>query len=112
MYYEKARKEEQLKQRIESDEEKINTLIDNQNKLTRAVALLMESDRNQLKSLITQKHHYYCYTVEAIDTYTLDTIERLFNMYVAEGGNSFVEDLMEEIRALPRKSACDCEEKK
>lgn len=72
--------------------------------LTENVNLLMDSDKDDIKAWITEKHHYFCYTLGYIDDYNLDCIEKRFSHYEIEGGNSFVGDLMKEIRALPKKT--------
>ena len=69
------------------------------------VNLLIASDRDDIKSWITEKHHYYCYSQEWIDDYSLDCIEKRFAHYQDEGGNSFIAALMAEIRALPKEGS-------
>ena len=66
--------------------------------------LLMESDKDAIKTFITKEHHHFCYEQGWIDDYNLDCLERRFKHYKEENGNSFVESLMEEIRTLPRQS--------
>lgn len=68
------------------------------------IALLMESDKDDIKSWITKEHHYWVYEKGFIDDYSLDCLEKRFKHYQAEGGNSFVADLMKEIRELPKVS--------
>ena len=65
--------------------------------------LLLDSDRDAIKAHIVEKHHYFCYTKKYIDDYSLDCLEKRYEHYVAENGNSYVEDLMEELRALPKR---------
>jgi small-conductance mechanosensitive channel len=67
------------------------------------INLLIESDRDDIKSYITKEHHAFCYDKGWIDDYSLNCIERRYNHYVDEGGNSFIKDLMEEIRELPKQ---------
>lgn len=64
---------------------------------------LIKSDRDAIKAYITKEHHYFCYEVRWIDDYNLDCLEKRYQRYVEEGGNSFIESLMEEVRALPRR---------
>lgn len=78
----------------------INEKIDN---MTSLIDLLMISDKDEIKAYITREHHYFCYDLGYIDDYNLDCIERRYALYVKEGGNSFVEELMKDIRALPKK---------
>ena len=66
----------------------------------KSVELLIESDKNDIKSWITEKHHYFM-RQKWIDDYSLDCIERRFKCYQREGGNSYVEELVNEIRKLP-----------
>ena len=75
--------------------------------LMNKINLLIASDRDDIKSWITEKHHYYCYSQEWIDDYSLDCIEKRFKHYQDENGNSFVENLMNELRTLPKHPPID-----
>lgn len=75
--------------------------------LTKSVQMLIDSDKDDIKAWITEQHHCFCYKLKAIDDYRLDTIEKRYSHYVAEGGNSFIETLMEEIRRLPKISVAE-----
>ena len=68
------------------------------------ISVLLASDKDDIKSWITEKHHYFCYESKCIDYQSLDCIEKRYSHYVDEGGNSYVADLMNEIRALPKVS--------
>lgn len=73
--------------------------IDN---LTKSLQCLIESDKDDIKSWIVEKHHHYCYEVGSVDYYILESIERRYDHYKKEGGNSYIDTLMEELRALPK----------
>ena len=75
-----------------------------QEKMQKTISLLVESDKDDIKSWITERHHYFCYEKGYIDDYNLDCMEKRFKHYIDEHGNSFVEELMEEVRHLPRIS--------
>lgn len=92
--------QDEIVKSIQKTNEEIHILKDNIN-------LLTDSDRDDIKAWITQQHHYFCYKLGYIDDYNLDVIERRFKHYKDEGGNSFIEDFMLEIRALPKKSNAD-----
>ena len=77
----------------------------NLNKIIDSIQLLINSDKDDIKAWITEKHHYYCYEKRHIDDYSLDCIEKRYAHYKNEGGNSFVEDLMKDIRRLPKTSS-------
>ena len=74
-------------------------------KLTKSVDLLLRSDRDDIKAWITQQHHHYCYELKYIDDFSLDCIEKRYAHYKAEGGNSFIEDLMTDLRSLKKVSS-------
>ena len=105
-------KEHQKITEKETVKEDINKLFEIQivqneaiDKLTKAVDLLLKSDKDEVKAWITEKHHYFCYEVKYIDDYSLDCIERRYAHYKEEGGNSFVADLMNDLRALKKVSS-------
>lgn len=84
-------------QNIELNKEALNTLKE-------SVHLLLVSDKDDIKAWITEKHHYFVYKLKYIDAYSLDCIEKRYAHYKDEGGNSFVADLMHDIRSLPKVS--------
>jgi len=86
--------------KLEKNIDQLSILI---NDLTEKVDLLISSDKDDIKSYITKEHHFLCYEQHWVDDYTLDCIEKRYDHYIEENGNSFVEHLMDEIRALPKK---------
>ena len=76
--------------------------IDN---LTKSVDLLLQSDKDDIKAWITEQHHYFCYELKHIDDFSLDCIERRYTHYQREGGNSFVDSLMMDLRSLKKVSS-------
>lgn len=104
------------KQAIEKDDkpDKLQEIVNNQQAemgqireqlklLKDNIQLLMQSDRDDIKHSITKDHHYFCYKLKCIDDYSLDCIERKYQHYKDQGGNSFVKQLMDDLRSLPRK---------
>lgn len=100
---------QELSSNLKNDLRDIYNAIDSSKKKQEAmqstINLLIESDKDDIKSWITEKHHYFCYEKGYIDDYNLDCMEKRFKHYEDEHGNSFAGDLMNEIRALPRTSA-------
>ena len=109
---EKVKKHDK-KSQAEVDKEKENQehleefkqVVDEMKVISKQVKILIESDKDDIKAWITQQHHYYCYQKGWIDDYSLDSIEKRYSHYVEEKGNSYVLDLMQEIRALPKRPA-------
>lgn len=92
-FYEEKKKVDDTFTKINLTFEQINERID----------MLIESDKEDIKSYITDKHHFFVYCHGWIDDYSLECLERRFSVYRKEHGNSFVEGLMNEIRALPKQ---------
>lgn len=90
--------EEELKRQKRHDQEVDTTLT----KLINKIDQLTNSDKDAIKSYITEKHHFFVYKQGWIDDYSLDCLERRFEHYRKEGGNSFIEQEMNDLRALPR----------
>ena len=109
--YEERKTENEL---ARSNEERLDKLEDNMTKMSEninhindKVDLLISSDRDDIKAFITREHHYFCYKIKWIDDYSLDCLEHRFQHYQEEHGNSFIEGLMNEIRALPKTEPKD-----
>ena len=66
------------------------------------IELLINSDKDDIKAFITEKYHYFVEVRGWIDDYSLDCLEKRFQHYRDENGNSFVADLMSEIKRLPK----------
>lgn len=100
---------EKQNEQIDKIKEDIQILIENQEKVFEEIQLfkqqlemIIESDKDDIKSWITEKHHFYCYERKWIDDYSMDCIEKRYGHYKDEGGNSFIEELMNELRGLPK----------
>lgn len=114
------KKENDKEQEIDSIQVQFNEHIKNyeimqntQNETLRIlidkINLLIDSDKDSIKSFITERHHHFCYDKKWIDDYSLDCIEKRYKHYTDEGGNSFIHDLMKELRALPKQPRRDNE---
>ena len=89
---------EDIKMLIEMQKQQ-NEKIEQQNL---RIGLLIDSDKDDIKAFITEKYHYFVEVRGWIDDYSLDCLERRFQHYKDENGNSFVADLMSEIKRLPK----------
>ena len=105
----KLSEKEELERRLQHGSEVMTTLKVNQeatdkilNDLSAKIDMLIDSDKDDIKSYITREHHYFCYQVGWIDDFSLDCLERRYQHYADEGGNSFIEGFMSELRALPK----------
>lgn len=103
-------KEEELEQRLSHGSAIMHSLQQQQQEtdqilkqLTEKINLLISSDRDDIRSAITRSHHYYCYDKGWIDDFSLDCLERRFRHYEDEGGNSFIQGFMNDLRKLPKQ---------
>lgn len=103
--------QQQLDEHIEEKEKEFAKLKENQNKikewmesLERKINLLIVSDRDDIKAWITAQHHHFT-EKGSIDYYSLECISKRYEHYKEEGGNTFIDDLMEQINNLPKVGA-------
>lgn len=82
-------------------EEKQKELDEKLSRVERSIHMLINSDKNDIKTWIVAKHRQLMLQ-QWVDAYDLDCIERRFADYSQEGGNSYVEDLIIDIRKLPK----------
>lgn len=108
--YNKMSEKEKLEERLRKGDQTMSKLQINQKitdeilkNMSKKIDLLIDSDKDNIKSYITKQHHYFCYQVGWIDDFSLDCLEKRYKHYENEGGNSFIEGFMEELRALPKQ---------
>lgn len=94
---------DELETSVKSIADNMNTITNNMNNLNDKVNILMESDKDDIKAWITREHHYFCYQKGWIDDYSLDCLERRYEHYKEEHGNSFIGELVNEVRNLPKQ---------
>lgn len=104
--FQSVKEEEEIKQLIKDTAGKITDIqkhfdgvVEEHNK---TLKMLVASDRDDIKGYITEKFHYFT-ELGYIDDFSMEVLERRFEHYIAEGGNSFIEAMMNQLRALPRK---------
>lgn len=79
--------------------EKISDSVEN---LSKRIDKLTESDMHDIKQFIVREYHYFVEQKKWIDDYSLDTILLRYADYKQEGGNSYIEMLIDEIKKLPK----------
>lgn len=78
----------------------IEELKEQLEKQQKTLDMLVASDRDDIKGWIVQQYHHFM-KLGSIDDFSKDTIEKRATHYFAEGGNSYIEDLLKQIRKLP-----------
>ncbi len=64
------------------------------------IEFLLKSDMEDKKAYITDNYNKYFYRYKKIDMYTLETLEKVYDIYLQEGGDSFVQLMMSNLRKL------------
>ncbi len=100
---------EKLEKRLQHGSQIMKTLQSNQQVieknleiLSKKIDMLIESDKDDIKSFITRQHHHFCYRAGWIDDFSLDCIEKRYQHYKEEGGNTFIDGFMKDLRKLPK----------
>ena len=93
--------DEKLANRIDDYEKSVASLSTRLKAISDKTDLIIESDKDSMKSYITDKY-YECTHKGYIEIHTLETLEKTFKNYLDRNGNTFVSDLMEELRELPK----------
>ena len=92
--------------RVEEKIDKIETYsqenYNNYIQLENSMKLVQERLQENTRSFLIDAHHKFCYEVKGIDDLNLQSLERRYLYYKSAGGNSFVDELMKEIRELPK----------
>jgi hypothetical protein len=76
-----------------------------QDQIEKSFGLVKERMQENTRSYLIDAHHRFCYELKQIDDYSLASMERRYLYYKEAGGNTFIDNLMEEVRALPRVTA-------
>lgn len=108
--YQKISQREQVHKNLKENAEILERLRIRQdnlqavlNKIKDKINIMMQSDRDAIKAYITEKHYHFCEKKKWIDNFNLDVLERRYSHYKEEGGNSFIDKFMEDLRNLPQQ---------
>ncbi len=63
---------------LKENQETTDTVL---NELSKKIDMLVDSDKDAIKSYITKEHHYFCYQVGWIDDFSLDCLEKRYQHY-------------------------------
>lgn len=65
------------------------------------VDMLHEQEQQDIRAYLVDRHNYFCFDIGAIDEGSLTEIEARYSYYKSQGGNSFIDNMMSDIRKLP-----------
>lgn len=91
-------------QEKEKNSVSLQQLAEKMDKITERLELLTESDKDDIRGWIVEKRNYYVeHPDEKIDNFIMDTIEKRYQHYRDEGGNSYISNMMEELRNMAKE---------
>lgn len=93
---------------LESEEKQLKTLLKKQQQ---QIDLLIQSDELDIKAWIKQQHEHWTH-IGAIDSESLSLVLDRFQVYTKEGGNSWAERMVKDIKALPIVTAIELQDYK
>ena len=92
-------------QELRNDVKAANKKLEEQdkrfNKIEERLEDLTQSDMHDIKSWIVDQYHKFYVEQGWIDAFSADTLDRRYGDYKKEGGNSYIETLMERLHTLP-----------
>lgn len=81
----------------------LKDLVQKVENISARLDLLTESDKDDIRGWIVERYHYYKNIDIPIDSFTMDTIEKRYQHYRDEGGNSYIKNIMEELRDMAKE---------
>ena len=94
---------DKIREQEETLEQVINNMQQQQKQLqsiTDKIDELLASDKDSIKSWIVMLYKQYKKDPFGLDSMQMDLLERRFSHYKQEGGNSYIDNLMQELREI------------
>lgn len=89
-----------LGSRLDSNDQKISEISKVVESLTDKTTLLITSDKDSIKSAITDKYFQACKD-GYIEMRVLENLEKSYEVYIQENGNTFIGTMMKKLRDMP-----------
>lgn len=100
----REKKNEEQDLQIAKNSEKLDEILNKLDLLQGKICQLEQSDKDGIKAWIVYRYREIQQKPEALDSMGMDLLERRFKHYQNEGGNSYIEELMENIREIYKKN--------
>ena len=101
--YKQKRTQDEGKENLEQIQHELSQLTVTVNKISEKIDVLQASDKDAIKSWVVMLYRKYKGNPAELDSMEMDLLERRFGHYTQEGGNSYVSELMEELRNTYKK---------
>lgn len=101
--YQKANEDNEQNLQIQGNSQKLDLILEKVNNLQEKIDVLEQSDKDGIKTWIVYRYKEILKDPKQLDSMGMDLLEKRFKHYQAEGGNSYIEDLMTTIREIYKK---------
>lgn len=91
-----------LKNKISTYEENNSNIVNQIDNINKNVDMLMDSDKESIRAFLLNEYHKWEH-LGYIDVYSLAICEDKYKKYELEKGNTFVKDIMNELRQLEKR---------
>lgn len=98
--YGKYEKQDNEKDTIDNLSATLASVLQQVKDIDKKINLLQESDKDAIKSWIVGLYHKYKENPKELEAMQMDLLERRYGHYKDQGGNSYIDQLMEDLRTI------------
>lgn len=98
--YGRYEKQDNTKDTIDNLSTTLASVLQQVKDIDKKINLLQESDKDAIKSWIVGLYHKYKENPKELGAMQMDLLERRYGHYKDQGGNSYIDQLMEDLRTI------------
>lgn len=98
--YGRYEKQDNEKDTIDNLSATLASVLQQVKDIDKKINLLQESDKDAIKSWIVGLYHKYKENPKELEAMQMDLLERRYGHYKDQGGNSYIDQLMEDLRTI------------
>lgn len=98
--YGRYEKQDNEKDTIDNLSATLASVLQQVKDIDKKINLLQESDKDSIKSWIVGLYHKYKENPKELEAMQMDLLERRYGHYKDQGGNSYIDQLMEDLRTI------------
>lgn len=101
--YGKFETQDNEKETMNNMEKSMQSMLLELKDIDKKLSLLQVSNRDSIKSWILMSYQKYKENNAQLDSMQMDLLERRYQHYKDQGGNSYIDEIMDELRAIYKK---------
>lgn len=98
--YGRYKKQDNEKDTIDNLSATLASVLQQVKDIDKKISLLQESNKDSIKSWIVALYHKYKENPKEFGAMQMDLLERRYGHYKDQGGNSYIDQLMEDLRTI------------